>query len=375
MLKSYKYCLSPTEPQKEWFEGLFRACKFVYNLALETKITAWRSGKITLPPYALMKQLTELKNTDAQWLKEYPSQCLESSITNMGKAYDRFFKGGGFPKFKSRFNKQTVTFRAASSVENNSIRLSRIGFVEFIHHRKLPDGDIRSVVVSKESTGKYFVSILINDSNEIPEKQPITTESAIGIDMGLKTFATLSDGQKIDNPKYLHEQLHRLRIEQRKLSRRFKKGVKEQSKGYQKQKLVVAMLHEKIANKRKDFLHKLSSDIISNNDTLVIETLNISGMQKTSMARSIKDVSWYEFSRMLEYKAEWSGKNIIKIGMFEPSSKMCSNCGAKNTELKLFDREWDCQNCGAHHDRDINAAINIKNIGLKTQPSTANVDR
>jgi putative transposase len=374
MLRAYKYRLLPTQDQKIWFDGLFRACRFIYNLGLEVKSTAWRSAHKNVSSYDLMKQITDLKNNDCQWLKSYPSQSLESEMSNLDASYNNFFKGGGYPNFKKRFGRQSATFRRDSVVGESKIRLSKIGFVDFIEHRKLPEGQIRTVVVSKEQTGKYFVSILLQDGKELPGKSDINIDTSVGIDVGLKTFATLSDGQTFDNPKYLNEQLKRLRVEQRKLARRFKKGVKEQSKGYQKQKLVVALLHEKIANKRKDFLHKTSSEIVDKHDTVCVETLNVSGMQQNrKLSKAISDVGWYEFIRLIEYKTQWNGKNIVKIGRFQPSSKMCSICGTPKDDLQLSDREWDCDNCGAHHKRDLNAAINIKNFGLKAEPSPVNV--
>lgn len=361
----------PTGEQAIYLDRLFGACRFVYNLALETKIRAWEA-KISISAYDLMKQLVELKHTECQWLKDFPSQVLEYEMSHLDSAYKQLFQGGGFPRFKRRGSKNSASFRQGTRIVGNKAYLSKIGAVEFIKHRELPQGEIRTTTVSKKPTGKYFVSILIKNADRIPDKAPIIPETSIGVDVGLKTFATISDGSKVDNPKYLDEQLKRLRIEQRKLSRRFKKGVKEQSKNYHKQKLLVAKLHEKISNKRTDFLQKLTFDLIRANDTICVETLNIKGMVKNpKLSKAISDVGWHEFVRMLKYKGEWYGKNIIEIGMFEPSSKTCSNCGFHHKELALSDRTWDCDNCGVTHDRDINAAINIKNFGLEAKPTTA----
>jgi putative transposase len=374
MLKAYKYRLLPTEEQQKWFCGLFGACHFVYNLALEVKITAWRSAQINVSSYELMRQLTELKNNECQWLNQYPATVLQSSIWNLDTAYKSFFSGGGFPRFKNRFDKKSGQFKQNISVLPGKIRLIKIGWVEFIEHRPFPTAGIRHCVVSKTNTGKYFVSILIDDEEEFPLKPEILEDSTIGVDVGLKTFATLSSGEKIENPKFLSHDLAKLRVAQRKLSRRFKKGAKVQSKGWQKQKKAVARLQEKIANKRADFLHKTSNSIISNNDSVCVETLNVKGMMKSQrLAKAVADASWSEFIRQLEYKAEWTGKNIIKIGRFEPSSKTCSECGNVNNELTLSERTWHCQNCDADHDRDLNAAINIKKFGLQAKPSPANV--
>jgi putative transposase len=219
---------------------------------------------------------------------------------------------------------------------------------------------------------------LVENGKELPKPKKIKEKTTVGIDVGLKTFATLSDGQKFENPKYLHQQLQRLKKEQRTLARRYKRGVKisDQSKGYHKQRLVVAKLHEKISNQRADFLQKTSTAIIKQYDTICLEDLNIAGMIKNkNLAKAISDVSWSEFNRMLEYKAEWYGKNIRYIGRFDPSSKICSVCGTINKELKLSDREWNCEKCSTPHDRDENAAKNIKIFGLRTKPSTVNVSR
>lgn len=373
MLKAFKYRLLPTEEQKKTLGAWMGCCRFIYNLGLETKMTAWASARRNVTCFDLMRQLTELKETEAVWLSECPRQSLESSLTNLENAYTAFFKNRGkFPKFKKRSNCQSITFRRDSKIENGKIRLTKIGWVDIIMHRHLGAGEIRTVTVTKTPTNKYFVSILVKDDLELPATKPIKESTTIGIDVGLKTFATLSDNTVIENPKYLQHQLKRLRIEQRKLDRRYKKGIKIelQSKGWHTQKLVVAKLHEKITNQRTDFLHKASTAIIKNHDTVCIEDLNIVGMVKNgNLSKGISDVSWSEFYRQLQYKADWNGKNIIKIGRFDPSSKLCSVCGTINKELKLSDRVWICEKCGTSHNRDENAAKNIKSFGLRTKPS------
>lgn len=365
----------PDDTQKEYLDRLFRACRFVYNLALETKKRAWESARINLTGFDLINQLTELKNTDCKWLKEFYSQTLQSEMINLSNAYKKFFNGGGYPKFKSRYDRQSAQFVNGIKIIGGFVKIPKLGVVSIIQHRAIGEGSFRTCTVSRESTGKYFISILIKDDNVIPVKADLSQETTTGIDLGLKAFATLSDGCVIDNPKYLDKELKRLRIEQRKLSRRFKRGQKEQSKSWQKQKLIVALLHEKITNKRKDFLHKLSHRLILDFDTICIEDLNIKGMIKNdNLSKAISDVSWSQFITYLTYKSDWYGKNLIKIGRFDPSSKMCSICEAINKELTLTQREWTCPNCGSFHDRDINAAINIKNLGLKAKPTTAKTD-
>lgn len=375
MIKAYKYCLLPDEKQAERLNRWFGMCRFIYNLGLEVKIASWAAAKKNVSSFALMRQMTELKRSECPWLEDAPRLSLEAVLNNLGVAYDRFFKGSGFPKFKKRNGRQSIMFRQSLSVNANFIRLPKLGLVPFVNHRPLGEGKIKQAIVSKTPTGKYFVSILIENSETKPYKKAVVSETAVGVDVGLKTFATLSNGEVYQNPKYLQHQLKRLRVEQRKLNRRFQKGKKseDQSKGWHKQKLVVAKIHEKITNQRKDFLHKTSSDIIKNHDTVCLEDLNVKGMlQNNSLSKAISDVGWNEFNRQLQYKADWYGKNIKYIGRFDPSSKICSNCGNIFKELKLSDREWDCKKCGTEHDRDENAAKNIKNFGLRAKPSTAN---
>lgn len=374
MFKSVKYCLLPNEEQKKQLAKYFGCCRFVYNLGLETKISAYASAKKNLTCFDLCKQVTELKHSETKWLSECPSQTLQYSLRNLDNAYTQFFKGGGFPKFKNKHSKQSIQFPQGVGIDldKGTIFLPKLKNVNFVLHRKF-EGIIKTVTVSKTTTNKYFVSILFDNQNELPSKKIITDETTVGIDMGVKTFATLSDGTSFENVKSLKNNLKRLRIEQRTLARRFKKGVKEQSNGYYKQKLVVAKLHEHISNQREDYLHKVSTSIIKKYDTIVLEDLNIQGMMKNhKLALAIGEVGWNKFETFLNYKAEWYGKNIIYIGRFEPSSKICSTCGTINKELKLQHREWTCKTCNSTHDRDSNAATNIKNFGLRNKPLGAN---
>ena len=257
--------------------------------------------------------------------------------------------------------------------ETSTIFLPKLKNVTCIFHREFK-GEIKTVTVSKTTTGKYFVSLLIENQKQLPRKKAIREKTTVGVDMGVKVFATLSDSTTFDNPKHLRNNLRRLRVEQRKLSRRLKKGAKEQSKSYLKQKMRVAKLHEHIRNQREDYLHKTSTQIIGSFNTVCLEDLNIKGMmQNEKLALAIGEVGWHKFKTMLEYKAGWSGKNILYIGRFEPSSKLCSHCKTIFKELSLKDRSWTCLCCGTHHQRDANAANNIKNLGLRNQPATANV--
>lgn len=359
MLKAYRYRIYPNREQAEKLNQTFGACRFIYNLALETKRYAWEAHRKNITAYDLHKQLTDLKK-DCEWLQVVSRDALEKSILNLDKSYKSFFRGGGYPKFKKKFSKQSFRTRQALKVNwnENTITIEKIKNIPAVLSREF-NGQIRQATISKTPTGKYFISILVQNGKEIPAKPEV--KNALGIDLGLKHFAVTSAGEKFDNPKHLRNSLQRLKVLQRRASRKI-----NGSSNRRKANLKVAILHEKISNQRQDFLHKLSSKLIydSQVDTICIEGLRVHNMlQNHKLAQSIQDASWSEFFRQLNYKAEWRGMNVIQIGKFEPSSKMCSSCGAINSELTLADREWICK-CGATHDRDLNAAINIKNIAL-----------
>jgi len=375
LFKSYKYSIIPTDEQKLKLSNYFGAARFVYNLALETKIHVWQSARKTINSFELCRQLKELKDSDAKWLKDCPAQMLQTSLHNLDNSFSNFFKGAGFPKFKSKKSKQSIQFPQGIKVDFNkkTIQIPKLKNIKCLFHREFK-GQIKTVTISKTSTGKYFVSILIDSQKELPEKKPVKIDTSVGIDLGIKTFATLSDGVKLKNPNFLKKQLSRIRIEQRKMNRRFNKNAKIQSNSYLKQRLIVAKLNERVKNQREDYLHKVSKLIIDSYDTICLENLNISGMMGNhNLSLAIGEIGWYKFNTFLGYKAEWYGKNILYIGRFEPSSKTCSCCGTYFKDLTLKDREWACQSCGFTHDRDVNAANNIKTFGLRNQPATVNV--
>lgn len=360
MLKAFKYRLHPTKDQLVLLNKHIGCVRFVYNLALETKQMAYAGNKIHLNCFDLMKQIPDLKE-ECPWLKEVNSQSLQQPIRNLDNAFARFFKGqGNFPKFKKKSN--IGSFNVPQNVflfdDKLFIPKFREG-IDIVLHRPIK-GVIKQATVSRTPTEKYFVSILCDTGEECKSKPKITEENTIGLDLGIKDFAVTSNGEVFDNPKFLRKAQSKLKYVQRKYSKH--KGKRTKKK--------LALLHEKVANQRKDFLHKISSKLISENQTIALETLAVANMVKNhNLAQSITDASWATFVTMLEYKAEWYGKNVIRIGQFEPSSKTCSNCGNINKELTIKDREWICSNCSTVLDRDINAAINIKSFALKNHLS------
>ncbi len=244
----------------------------------------------------------------------------------------------------------------------NVIKLPKIVEVKAVLHRQF-EGTMKTATISRSSTGKYFISILVDDGKELPAKQKVSESTAIGIDVGIKDFAILSTGEKVENPKYLKNSLKRMKCLQKRVSRK-DKG----SKNRDKARLLLSKIHEKISNQRNDFQHQLSSKLIRENQAIALETLNVKGMVKNHcLAQSIEDAGWSSFVTKLEYKAEWAGKTILRIGRFESSSKICNVCGYHNGNLTLKDREWICPDCKTKHDRDINAAINIKKFSLQDQ--------
>jgi len=356
MLKAFKYRLNPTATQAELINKHIGCARFVYNNALAFKQSEYAKDKTNHSCFALHKRLTNLKN-EHEWLKEVNSQSLQQSITNLDKAYTAFFKAqNDFPKFKKKCKgKQSFNIPQSINIDNDKLIIPKFKKgIDIILHRPIK-GDIRQATISRTPTGKYFVSILC-ETNEA-EKQPkqVNERTTIGLDLGIKSFLVASNGKEYDNPKYLKKSISRLKYQQRQFS-------KHKSN---KRKHRLAILHEKVANQRKDFLHKVSTELIRENQSIALENLNISGMLKNHcLAGSISDVSWGMFVTMLEYKAGWNGVNILRIGRFEPSSKTCSHCGYINKELTLKYRKWTCPKCNSVLDRDINASINIKNFAL-----------
>ena len=366
MLKTFEYRIYPNNKQKEQIEKHIGCCRWIYNYALEKKMKAWTEDKKNLSRFDIQADLPLLKKAeDTKWLKEVSAQSLQASLEHLDRAYKAFFKAKrGFPKFKNKHkSKQSYSIPQYTKVnfEKCLLLVPKMKPISIRLHRDFK-GKIKTTTIKKTSTNKYFASILVETNEIVKKPKVIRANTTIGLDLGIKDFAVLSTGEKIANPKILKKYEYKLKKAQQKVNKKTNGG-----KNREKAKLVVAKVHEKIANTRKDFIHKLSHKLTHENqvNSIVIEDLNVLDMVKNhNLAKSISDCSWAEFVRQLEYKSAWYGKNLIKIGRFEPSSKLCSNCGIINQELTLKDREWTCKECGTNHDRDINASINIKNIGL-----------
>ena len=364
MHRAYQYRIYPNKAQRKLIEQTFNGCRLVYNLALEVKQRAWKEHQVNRSVFELNNELPALKDL-CPWLKEINAHSLQASIANMGKAYENMYKKrAGYPKFKNKHSEQSFLCPDGArhiDFENNRLTIPKMKGIKVVIDREF-EGKIGAVSISRTKTGKYFVSILVNPGIKQPEKQPITPETTVGIDVGIKDFAILSTGEKLPNPRHLKSSLQRLKVLSRRVSRK-KKGSTNRKKAVKR----LAIQHEKVANQRKDYLHKSTMHIVrdSQGTMFCVEDLSVKNMmQNHKIAQAISDVGWGEFFRQLKYKCDWYGKTYIEIGRFEASTKTCSCCKAINQTLTLADREWICASCNTIHDRDVNAAENIKQFGL-----------
>lgn len=366
MEKAYKYRIYPNKTQQELIQKTFGCVRFVYNYYLDKRIKAYQENKTSLNYYDCCKDLTNLKK-ELQWLRE-PDKCtLQNSLKNLEFAFQKFFKEcSGFPNFKSKKNNKhsykTQNYNKGTAIQfnNNHIKLPKVGWIK-TRDKQIPQGRILNATVSQDPSGKYYVSLCCTD---VEIKCLPQTNNQVGIDLGVKDFAITSNGVKYSNPKYLQQSLNKLAKLQRELSRKSRGG-----SNWNKARIKVTRQYEKIRNQRRDFLHKLSTELIKENDIICIEDLNISEIiqdNKKDMRRNISDASWYEFTYQLQYKADWYGRKVIKVDRYFASSQTCNCCGKKFPIAKdLKVRQWICPNCKSTLDRDINAAINILNEGLK----------
>ena len=354
--RAYRYRIYPDKEQRDFFERTFGCVRLFYNTSLDEMNKLYKEKKE-------YKDITPASYKERfPFFKEVDSLALANAQLNRNKALKSFFrKQNKFPKFKAKRNKQSYSTNNQNgtvylSEDCKYISLPKIKNIKIKMHRKF-EGVIKTVTVSKECDDTYYVSILVEENIEAKPK----SKNSVGIDLGIKSYIVDSNSERIDNPKHLTRSLLKLAIEQRKLSH-MKKGGKNRNK----QRIKVARFHRRIRNQRNDFLQKLSSKYINENQVIVLEDLNIKQMEQDSrLSRLIVDASWSKFVSMLEYKGNWYGRDIIKVPTYYPSSQLCSCCGYQNKEIKdLSIREWVCPKCGATHSRDHNASINILNKGL-----------
>ena len=370
MLKAYKYKIKPNKTQEELLSKFFGCVRFIYNWGLNKRTSAYKENGTSVGYNQLARELTILKHQEEyQWLNECSSESLQQSLRNLDNAFTAFFrKNGKYPKFKSK-KLSTDSVKFINSVHFNfndwNVKLPKLGKVKLCKNREFDQSICKqgTCTVTRDHCGTYWCTITVDDLQPKPTKAKLVKDKAIGVDLGIKDYAILSNGMKFTNPKHMKKAKRKLAWLQRDFSR-----TQKNSKNHERMRVKVARCYRSISNQRNDFLHKLSTYLIRNYDTICLEDLNVKGMEQNHhLAMAIQDAAWGEFVRQLTYKSEWYGKNVLFIGRFEPSSKLCHKCGYINNELTLSDREWICPQCGEHHDRDVNAAINIREIAFDKQ--------
>ena len=359
ILKAHKFRIYPNAEQRELLAKHFGCCRFVYNRYLAERKAAYETDKTSLGYCSNAHSLVLLKKTEEfAWLGEVYSHALQASLNNLDRAYQKFFKKQNkFPKFHSKHDKQSCTFPDNVTIIDGKLKLPKFKTSLMMRGGKPNIGRIHSATVSQTATGKYFVSLLCDAEAEIYEPNG----KSVGIDLGIKGLAVCSDGERIANPKFFERGEKHLRHLQRQVSRKTKG-----SNNRRRARLKLSRFHERVANRRKDYIHKFTTRIVRENQTVCVEDLNVKGMESNHhLAKSVVSASFGEIVRQLEYKCKWHGREFVKVGRWFPSSKTCNYCGHKYSELTLKDREWTCPNCGEVIDRDYNAALNIRDEGMR----------
>ena len=365
MHKVFKYRIYPNKAQQALLQSTFGCCRFVYTKTRDIKQTAYETDKTKLSKFDLIKRLKPLKD-EFPWLRDVPHVCLPQAVYNMDRAYQNFFKSDkGYPKFKTKHrSRKSCKFPYPFCdvlQEQARLKFSKLGLVKYKKDREFV-GTLRHIVVTQDSDGKYYASCLVETTTEIPEPQPVDASTTVGIDLGLKDFIVTSDGHKIPNPRF-YATIDRRIARLQKHEARKTKGSKRRAHI----RLKINKLYIKKRNLIKNYIYHVAKTLLRESQTLVMEDLNIVGMVKNhKLAKSIQNICWGELRRVLEYKSKWLGHNLIFIDRWAPSTKTCSCCGFHNSTLTLSDRSWMCPGCGTQHDRDVNAALNIKRMGLET---------
>ena len=379
--KGFEFRLYPSKKQEVLIAKTIGCSRFVFNYFLASWNKAYQTTGKGLSYSKCSSQATLLKK-EFEWLKEVDAHALQSSLKDLADSFDRFFKKQNQPpRFKSKKN-NLQSYRTNIeknnqlphvSIKGNRLKLPKLGWIRFANSQEI-DGRLLNATVKRTPSGKYFVSLLAETTVQHFDK----TDSVVGVDMGLTTFATVSDETFYENPRFLKQMERKFQKEQRILSRRMDLAVKQkrklsEAKNYQKQRRKVARIYERMVNMRTDYLHKLSTELVKNHDLIGVEDLAVSIMLKDKQyAKGIQEVSWSIFKSMLTYKAEWYGKKVVAVDRYYASSQLCSNCGHKHEDVKNTNlRKWICPSCDFHHNRDLNAAVNIRNEVLRLTAGTA----